>query len=171
MIIASLCNAFVRVFVGKLLQTVSYKKFYLILVGVKIISAFLLQLASTNLYTYTICVSYAYMCIGSQSTLFPTFAVKIFGSKVGAKMFPLIYFFFAMANVLQWALNFFIFKTPELEGILIYILAGFTVVSFILTCFIDEKPNWYAKAQKFNQEQKKAALVENLKMSPNKKPL
>ena len=103
MIIASLCNALVRVFVGKLLATVSYKKFYLCLLFFKMVSAFSLNYATSNIYTYTIVVSYAYICIGSQSTLFPTFTVKVFGTKVGAKMFPMIYFFFAMANVFQWA--------------------------------------------------------------------
>ena len=158
MIVASLCNAFVRVFVGKLLQTVSYKKFYLVLVGQKIVSAFCLQLASTNLYTYTVCVSYAYMCIGSQSTLFPTFAIKVFGSKVGAKMFPQIYFFFAIANVLQWAQGRFLFNSFEKKGTQIYILGGMTVVAFILTFFIEEKPNWYAKVQKYNEEERKKQI-------------
>ena len=164
MIIASLMNAFVRVFVGKLLQTVSYKKFYLCLVGLKIISAFLLQLSTHNIYTYTICISYAYMCIGSQSTLFPTFAVKVFGSKVGAKMFPLIYFFFAIANVQQWAQNYFIFTGDQ--GVLIYILAGMTVLAFILTFFINEKPNWYKVVQKHNMEERQKQ--QNLLNKPKK---
>lgn len=168
MIIASMFNAFVRIFVGKLLATVSYKKFYLCLLVLKIVSAFCLQYAAHNIYTYTIVVSYAYICIGAQSTQFPTFTVKVFGTKVGAKMFPMIYFFFAMANVLQWALNYFIFNTDELTDYLIYILGCCVCLSFVLTQMIQETPNWHKYVVKFNEENEKKA---NLKKSGNTEEL
>lgn len=151
MIIASLCNSFVRVFIGKLLATVSYKKFYLCLLAFKLVSALCLKLSTGSIYSYAITISYAYICIGSQSTLFPTFCVKVFGSKVGAKMFPMVYFFFAMANVLQWGLNFFIFS-DNLDT-LIWILTGFVAVGFVLTCFINETPDWTSAIEKAKVEQ------------------
>jgi fatty acid desaturase len=107
--------------------------------------------STASIWTYTLNVSYAYICIGSQSTLFPTFAIKVFGSKVGAKIFPMIYFFFAMANVLQWALTYFFFPQMSDYKLLIWILGGLVVLSFFLTCFIQEDPDWYKAVKQFNE--------------------
>lgn len=122
-------------------------------------SAFYLRYSTESIYTYSIVISYAYMCIGSQSTLFPTFAVKIFGTKVGAKMFPMIYFFFAIANVMQWGLNFFVFS-QDLDT-LIWILTGFVILAFILTCFINETPDW-SLSNKANSRAKDLLLQKEL---------
>jgi hypothetical protein len=95
--------------------------------------------------------------------LFPTFAIKVFGSKVGAKIFPMIYFFFAMANVLQWALTYFFFPQMTDYKLLIWILGGLVVLSFFLTCFIQEDPDWYMAVKQFNESRQP-----NKELSSNK---
>lgn len=116
-------------------------------------SVIALRFSTANIWTYTIVISYAYICIGSQSTLFPTFTVKMFGSKVGAKMFPYVYFFFAIANVLQWSLNYFIFS-DDLD-MMINILTGLVCVSFVLMLFVNEKPSWHEVNRKFRDKERR----------------
>lgn len=41
---------------------------------------------------------------------------------------------------MQWGLNFFVFS-QDLDT-LIWILTGFVILAFILTCFINETPDW-----------------------------
>ena len=67
----------------------------------------------------------------------------------------MIYFFFAMANVLQWALSYFIFPDVSDYRTLIYILGGMVVLSFVLTCFIQENPDWYKAVKEFNESKQK----------------
>lgn len=120
-------------------------------------ASFALPYIGNNMTMYIIIICYAFMCIGSNTAMFPIICKNIYGPIVGPQLYPYVYIFFSIASLTQWALFQFVTQNYIM---LFRVFTGLTLLSLVSLVFFNEKPDWRKYAKK---EIQKIKVVEEEK--------
>lgn len=151
-------NSSLRIIVGILLLKFSFKTFYLLNISIIVCSAFTCISSLSQINSYEIGLVYifaAFAGLGTQVTIFPTICTKVFGSFIGPKVYPCIYFCFSCSNLTAYM----IYKYLDNKELMFYIFGGFGLLGMLMGIFFDPNPSW-AKAiheYKINEQRIKEA--------------
>lgn len=136
----AVANSTTRILVGYLLLKVEVKVIYYAMISVAILGAFTI---SSFLNSYTEGVLYvvgAYIGIGSQVTFFPTISTKVFGSTIGPKVYPYLYFCFSVSNFTQYFL--YHYYGNKHYSTMFTIFGCVAVVGLAISVFFNPNPSW-----------------------------
>lgn len=143
--VGSLTNSSGKLFFGSLMRFYRYKYIFLVQNCIQLVTSISINFIGDNQALYIIIICYAFMCIGSNTAIFPVLCKNVFGPIVGPKVYPYVYVFFSMASLLQWGIFQYISKS---YSVLFNIFAGFTVFAIIIVLIFNENPNWTVANQK-----------------------
>ena len=91
--IKAIFNGCSRVIWAALMDKFGFKKTYIVIMVLQLISASLIWSQRTHLTTYSICVLIAYTTNGATFSMFPSACVKVFGTTNGGLIFTVMMFF------------------------------------------------------------------------------
>ena len=138
----ALANSFIRVFVGFALMKVHMRYLYLLLATFSIFSAFSFLDLMQSYATGVLFIMLAMACIGIQTTLFPTVCTKLFGSKIGALVYPYVYLSFSVANFAQYFLYRFYGKASDKPQTMFYLFGALACIGLVASVFMNFEPKW-----------------------------
>lgn len=111
--IGVLGNGISRYIWGYLADKLPFKVLFSFINLLLLVSVFTIQLTSENIYLYGLVVLVAYVCIGGMFAVLPVFTVKIYGPKLFAKMYWMVFFGFTVGTVIRFLCQIFIINNIE----------------------------------------------------------
>jgi MFS family permease len=144
-------NSIIRVITGVLLTKIHFKYIFFFQVCLAALGAFLFL---TVMHTYGAGIGFL-MCglagIGIQTTLFPTICTQLFGSTIGPKVYPVIYFTFSVSNFGQYFLYKYYGVTNQ--ELVFYLFGSLAVLALIIGIFLKSEPNWSPSIERKKQRE------------------
>ena len=157
LIIGATANSSFRILVGVLLLKFQFKQFYYILISTIVFTSFTFDLVVMKPKNQILGLVYLFLAfagLGTTVTIFPTICVKVFGSEVGAKLYPCIYVCFSIASLASYLIYSLLSDPVQM----FYIFGGFAILGLIVSIFFDPEPSWTAAIIKHTNEQQKKVV-------------
>lgn len=144
--LGSIGNAVGKGLCGILLLKIDFKKVYIVCNSLIVIYAFSYWYLMNKFKSFYLAASYlvlAFFGLGMSLTMFPTICIKVFGVKVGSRVYPFIYFCFALSNLVAYIFYKHIHSTQATFTMLGII----AMLGVILGVFFNQSPNWRTKEE------------------------
>ena len=171
--LGAFANGGSRMFWATIMDYIGFRKVYLILVSIQIITATFIYQSRYNAPLYVMFVVLAFLCEGGHFSTFSAAAPKIFGLVDGGKVAT----FIIVATVPATLTGLVCTQFPNIFSpeIIFWVGAGLSVVNLILLFFLDESPmeldednkpmpyktSWYIECfRKDRSEEKSVDLAE-----------
>ena len=127
-----------RVLWGLMYDKLSFKKVYFILLIIQIIFIATYDLICSFKAAFFIWTCILLFCEGGHFALFPALCLKEYGTAIGSKIYPVVYFAFPCSNFLQFGIIYFLKKSIGFNNIF-WIFLGLTGLAFVLALLFKEK--------------------------------
>lgn len=137
----AIANALGRLLTGLLLLKLPFKAIYIPMVLVVAGCAFSIDHVLTVSMNQRLAIAYlgvAFFGLGTSVTVFPTVCMKVFGIRVGSRIYPFIYICFSLACGLSYAIS----RVSKDLRTMFFTLGGMATFGLILSLFFKEKPAW-----------------------------
>lgn len=142
----AITNALGRLLTGLLLLKLPFKAIYIPIVLVVAGCAFSMDYVLTVSKNQKLAVAYlgvAFFALGTSVTVFPTVCMKVFGIRVGSRIYPFIYICFSLACGLSYAIS----RICPTFRAMFFTLGGLASFGLLLSLFFKEKPTWQAPSR------------------------
>ena len=143
----AIANALGRLLTGLLLLKLPFKAIYIPMVLLIGTCAFTIDHVLTVTKNQKLAIAYlgvAFFSLGTSVTVFPTVCMKVFGIRIGSRIYPFIYICFSLACGLSYAISR---VCPTLRS-MFFTLGGMATFGLLLSLFFTEKPTWNAEPNK-----------------------
>lgn len=154
--VGALGNALSRLTMGILLDYVEFKWTYGFFLIIQIISGAMILYVKSSRFMYALLIFFGFAGIGAHVSTYPNTTLKIFGNKVGARVYSIVYFSFAFANLGEYTICQIVKLTSSSKdedfvlgeessssyNIVFHILTGTSAFAFLNLLFFNFKPDW-----------------------------
>eukprot|EP01017_Pseudomicrothorax_dubius_P010150 TRINITY_DN13594_c0_g1_i3.p1 TRINITY_DN13594_c0_g1~~TRINITY_DN13594_c0_g1_i3.p1 ORF type:complete len:236 (+),score=66.63 TRINITY_DN13594_c0_g1_i3:60-710(+) len=134
---ASLSNGAARMFWAYLQDYVGFRTIFLIMMAVQLILTLTFPFIAGSPVLYFLFIMVILFLEGGYFGIFPTLASRIYGNKVGSKIYGFIYFGFSIANITQYLVSNLIFDESTLERF--YVFAALNFVGLLVCLRFNER--------------------------------
>ena len=135
--IGAVCNGGGRMIWGVLYDKFSFKKAYFFLLVTQILFIATYEAVSSYKASFFIWTCVLFFCEGGHFAIFPPLCLTEFGTEIGSKIYPVVYFAFTCSNFLQFGI-IYLWKSSIGFNNIFWIFLGLTGVSFILAFLFKE---------------------------------
>ena len=147
--VGAVCNGCGRMVWGLLYDRLTFRRTYFICLVIQIVFIATYELTSDMKPTFFIWTCVLLFCEGAHFALFPALCLTEFGTEIGSKLYPVVYFAFTCSNFLQFGIIYFLKSEIGFSNIF-WIFLGLTAVSFALAIIFKEN----AKGGKMGSKKK-----------------
>lgn len=144
--IGSIGNALGKVLSGILLLKLSFKTLYIganCLIIIYACSFNYVMANAGNIFTASTYLCLAFFGLGMNMTMFPTVCMKAFGGAVGSRIYPVVYFCFAMSNLFAYLF----YKHLDNTQALFTVMAVMSAAGIVACALFNQNPVWHRSAE------------------------
>jgi hypothetical protein len=134
--IAALGNGSSRAFWAWLQDSQGFKKIFLLMMGFQLVLIGTFRYVMDDYILFSLYFVGVLFVEGGYFGLFPALTSKVYGNKVGSKLYGFIYFGFTLANIIQYIIANLLFEEASPEAYWIFL--GITAIGFVTGCLFNE---------------------------------
>ena len=139
--IGSIGNALGKALTGLLLLKLNFKVLYIssnCLIVIYALTFNVVMASAGNIVTASAYLGSAFFGLGMTMTMFPTACMKVFGGSIGSKVYPILYFCFALSNIAAYLF----YKHVENTKVLFTMMGLFASIGIIACIIFELNPTW-----------------------------
>ena len=136
--VGAISNGSGRIIWGIIMDKWEFKKTYVFILIIQIFESFSLIFIMQYQFLYMIWVGIAFFCLGGHMVIFPAFCIKHFGTKIGPKIYGLIFWAAFLGNIIQTMITIGLKREIGFEN-LCFIFCAFSIISLMLIYKINSR--------------------------------
>jgi MFS family permease len=151
--VGAIGNSTIRIITGVVLTKVKFRWVYFIPSTLSILGSFLFLTLLKSYVMGLVLIVCAMASLGINMTLFPTACTEVFGPVVGPKVYPFIFFIFAISSFSQFFLKkFYGERDPKA---LLYIFGAISILGFLISFLLPTNQKWNLSSRQQEKRQRK----------------